>query len=159
MAIKYKQPVSIQAVIFSASPPAWEYLLLRRQAAYGGFWQSVTGSLEPGETYRQAAVREIFEETGIVCVEEDLIDLQLTQVFEIALLWRAKYAPGVTHNEETCFALAVAKRTIQLDPLEHEAFEWVDYQTALAHLYWESNRRAVKVVESRMALPPALIQP
>jgi lipoyl(octanoyl) transferase len=39
-------------------------LLLRRTAARGGFWQQVTGRLEPGETAAAAARRELCEETG-----------------------------------------------------------------------------------------------
>ncbi|MBK9517327.1 MAG: lipoyl(octanoyl) transferase LipB [Anaeromyxobacter sp.] len=39
-------------------------LLLRRTPARGGFWQPVTGRLEPGETPQEAARRELREETG-----------------------------------------------------------------------------------------------
>jgi lipoyl(octanoyl) transferase len=39
-------------------------LLLRRAPDRGGFWQPVTGRLDPGETAAQAARRELREETG-----------------------------------------------------------------------------------------------
>src|SRR5919197_400468 len=39
-------------------------LLLRRSEARGGFWQPVTGRLEPGEAPEAAARRELHEETG-----------------------------------------------------------------------------------------------
>ena len=41
-----------------------EFLLLERRKP-PGFWQSVTGSLEWGETADAAARRELIEETGI----------------------------------------------------------------------------------------------
>jgi dATP pyrophosphohydrolase len=140
--VQYKQPCSVQVVIFAETSANRRYLLLRRVASHGGFWQSVTGSLEEGETHRQAATREVLEETGFVAREEELIELGVINTFEIAPLWRAKYAPGVTHNEEVCFALKVEEREVRLDPLEHDAFEWESYDRAIEMLYWESTRRA-----------------
>ena len=139
----YKLPFSIQVVIFAPTVDPIPYLLLKRIAAHGGFWQTVTGSLEVDETPRRAAVREVFEETGIVCRADDLLDLELTNVFEIAPLWRSKFAPEVTHNEEVCFALGVEIGTVRLDASEHDDYEWVDYETALQMLYWESSKKAL----------------
>lgn len=145
--MSYKQPRSVQVVIFSETDITRRYLLLRRVMSHGEFWQSVTGSLEEGETHKQAAVREVREETGIVASEEDLIDLGLVNTFEIAPEWRVKYAPGVTQNEEVCFALMVDVREVTIDPIEHEAYAWVDYESAMSMLYWESNRRAFERTE------------
>jgi dihydroneopterin triphosphate diphosphatase len=144
----YKQPRSVQVVIFTEAAGKRQYLLLRRVARHGGFWQSVTGSLEVGETHTQAAVREVEEETGIRRAEADLIDLKLTNEFEIAPAWRARYAPGVTRNKEVCYALRVEKCEVRVDPVEHEAYTWVAYETALSMLYWESNKRAFAATEA-----------
>ena len=140
--MRYKQPCSIQVVIFAESLAGREYLLLKRVAGFGGYWQSVTGSLEEGETHAAAAVREVFEETGIAATEAELIDLSLVNTFEIAPQWRVKYAPGVTHNEEVCFGLKVGKCEVRVDPLEHDEYAWADYQTALGMLHWDSSKRA-----------------
>lgn len=145
--MRYKQPRSVQVVIFAESGDLREYLLLRRIAGHGGFWQSVTGSLEEGETHRQAAVREVREETGIHCSEEELIDLELVNIFEIAPMWRARYAPGITHNEEVCFALKVDMCEVRVDALEHEEYVWADYEKASGMLYWNSSKRAFAEVE------------
>jgi dATP pyrophosphohydrolase len=130
-------------VIFSEDERRLEFLLLRRVASHGSFWQSVTGSLEEMETHVDAAIREVREETGIDARPEDLIELQLVNTFEIAPQWRAKYAPGVTHNEEVCFALKIKKRDVVIDPLEHDAWMWVDREKAQTMLYWESSKRGL----------------
>lgn len=148
MPAKYKQPRSVQVVIFAETRQGREYLLLRRVASHGAFWQSVTGSLEAGETHRQAAVREVFEETGMSCAEDELINLHLTNVFEIAPAWRAKFLPGTTHNEEVCFALRAVKGEVRLDASEHDDFVWADYDTAYAMLYWESTRKAYRALRN-----------
>jgi dATP pyrophosphohydrolase len=140
--VHYKQPRSVQVVIFAETSAERHYLLLKRVASHGGFWQSVTGSLEDGETHRQAAAREVLEETGFVVREADLIELGLVNTFEIAPQWRAKYAPGVTHNEEVCFALKVEECDARLDQLEHDSYAWESYDCAIEMLYWESTRRA-----------------
>ena len=118
------------------------YLLLRRVASHGGFWQSVTGSLEVGETHTMAAAREVREETGIDSAEDQLIDLGLINTFEIAPQWREKYAPGVTRNEEVCFALKVDRCDVILDSREHDAYVWEPYDRSIDMLYWESSKRA-----------------
>lgn len=139
----YKHPRSIQVVIFGDGPRELHYLLLRRVASHGGFWQSVTGSLEGEETHRQAAAREVLEETGINSREAELIALRVTNTFEIAPQWREKYAPGVTHNEEVCFALKVLECEVQVDSIEHDSYVWVTYERAMEMVYWDSNKRAL----------------
>ncbi|HEY3136485.1 MAG TPA: dihydroneopterin triphosphate diphosphatase [Blastocatellia bacterium] len=146
--MRYKQPRSIQVVIFVGERDARKYLLLKRIASYGGFWQTVTGSLEEDETHRQAAVREVFEETGIVSREEDLIELGMVNTFEIAPRWRDRYAPGVTRNEEVCFALRTEQREVRPDAIEHEAYGWERYEQAMSLLYWESSKRALAAVQT-----------
>jgi dATP pyrophosphohydrolase len=133
----------VQVVIFAEVERRLKFLLLRRIASHGGSWQSVTGSLEEMETHIDAAIREVREETGIDGRPEDLIELQVVNTFEIAPQWRAKYAPGVTHNEEVCFALKIQKREVVIDPLEHDAWIWVDREQAQTMLYWESSKRAL----------------
>jgi len=148
----YKQPRSVQVVLFAETPRGREYLLLRRVDSHGGFWQTVTGSLEAGETHTDAAIREVYEETGYQPHHDALIPLGIVNRFEIAPQWRVKYAPDVTHNEEVCFALEVARQDVLIDPVEHDAFVWVDYDTAAQMIYWESTRRALEAVAD---LPPS----
>lgn len=151
--VHYKQPRSIQVVIIADAHPERHYLLLRRVASHGGFWQSVTGSLEGQETHKQAAVREVLEETGISSREEELIELGVTNTFEIAPQWREKYAPGVTHNEEVCFALKVRECEVRVDSIEHDAHVWETYERAVEMIYWRSNKRALAVAACLMSVP------
>lgn len=140
--MQYKQPRSVQVVIFADAPCERHYLLLKRVASHGGFWQSVTGSLEEGETHRQAAVREVREETGIGAAEDELIELGVINTFEIAPQWRGKYAPGVLHNEEVCFGLKVHRCEVLVDSREHHAYAWEPYDRSINMLYWDSSKRA-----------------
>ena len=61
IAKQYKIPVSILVIIYTKD---MEILLLHRKDKKN-FWQSVTGSIEEGESPVNAAKRELLEETGI----------------------------------------------------------------------------------------------
>lgn len=137
---RFKRPESVLAVIHT---PAYEILLLERLSP-PGFWQSVTGSLEPGELPRQAALREIEEETGIRATDDALHDWHQTRRFEIRPEWRARYAPGVTHNIEHLFSLCLPQRcTVTLAPSEHVRYEWLDRDSAAARVFSWTNRDAI----------------
>lgn len=76
---KYKIPVSVLVVIHT---PDLQVLLLER-ADHPGFWQSVTGSQDGGETLRQTAAREVAEETGLDAEAFGLIDWNIRNKYEI----------------------------------------------------------------------------
>ncbi len=129
-----------------------EFLLLERREP-AGWWQSVTGSLEPGEVPWQAAVRELGEETGLAA--DGLVDLEMSHRFVIAPAWRHKFAPGVTENLEHAFALQVpAPTAVRLDRAEHLRFEWLPLAAAVERASSHSNRAALeKVAASRNRVP------
>jgi len=106
LASNYKIPVSVLVVVYT---PELDVLLLER-ADRPGFWQSVTGSQDEGETLRETAVRELREETGIDAARCELTDWRRQNRYEIYRRWRSRYAPDVTHNTEHVFGLKVPQR-------------------------------------------------
>jgi len=134
-----RRPESVLIVIYTADG---EFLLLER-CKPAGFWQSVTGSLEWGESPAAAAPREVYEETGITGAA--LTDLQVTQSYEIWPSFGRVYAPGVTHNVEHAFALKLAHRVpIMLSPREHAQYRWLKAQDALATVSSQTNRTIIE---------------
>ncbi len=135
-----KTPVSVLVVVHTS---ALDVLLLER-TAHPGYWQSVTGSLEGGEAPRDAAVREVGEETGIACTAADLVDWRLSNRFEIFPQWRARYGEGVTHNVEHVFSLCVPAGTpVRMAPAEHRAWRWLPWREAAAACFSWTNRDAI----------------
>lgn len=144
----HKIPVSTLVVIHTR---ALEVLLLER-ADHPGFWQSVTGSQDEGETLRETAVREVMEETGIDATRHELSDWNLQNVFEIYAVWRARYAPGVTHNTEHVFGLRVpSPLPVRVEPREHLAALWLPWREAAARVFSWSNRKAILTLPERYA--------
>lgn len=121
---------------------AGEVLLLRRLAP-ADWWQSVTGSLEHGESALHAARRELREETGLAG-DADLADAGIVNRFEIIEPWRAEYAPGTTHNTEHVFSLLLPATTaVVLAPDEHSDYEWLPRAAALARATSPTDRAAI----------------
>jgi dATP pyrophosphohydrolase len=139
-----KQPVSVLVIVYT---PDLEVLLIER-ADYVDHWQSVTGSVEFGETLQRAAVRELAEETGIdAAAYGGVRDWQLSNVFEIFPQWRHRYPPGTTQNTEHAFGLEVPARIpITLAPREHLRHEWLAWREAAARCFSWSNRAAIETL-------------
>ena len=146
----HKIPISTLVLVATAD---LEVLLIERADA-AGYWQSVTGSQEPGETLRETANRELLEETGIdAAAYGGLDDWKLSNVYEIYPRWRHRYAPGTTHNTEHVFALEVPEPVaVRLDPREHRSYVWLPWEAAAAKCFSWSNRDAIRLLPQRAAL-------
>jgi dihydroneopterin triphosphate diphosphatase len=148
------KPLKIpRSVLVAIVVPQGETLLIERADA-AGFWQSVTGSQEDGETLAETAERELFEETGLVARQYGgLIDLRYENVYCIYPHWQHRYPPHTTHNHERCFAVCLPeKRSPILAPREHVAFQWLPIATAMQRVTSWSNAAAL----ARLAGPGAL---
>jgi len=141
-----KIPESVLVVIHTAE---LEVLLIER-ADQPGFWQSVTGSKDqPDESLVETCIREVAEETGIA-IGAGAVPLsalrywQLANVYEIYPVWRHRYAPGITHNTEHVFGLAVPRDIrVTLAPREHLQHVWLPWREAADRCFSPSNAEAV----------------
>ena len=149
VALPHKIPVSTLIVVHT---PDLRVLLIERADA-PGYWQSVTGSQEPGETLAETAARELREETGIDAARYGgARDWQMSNVYEIYPRWRYRYAPGITHNTEHVFGLEVPEPVaVVLEPREHRAYTWLPYADAAAKCFSWSNRDAILRLPEKVA--------
>lgn len=135
-----KKPVSVLVLIHT---PDLQVLLLER-AAHPGFWQSVTGSQEGEETLIATALRETAEETGLAAKDEDLVDWQLANRYQIFPEWRHRYPPGVTENTEHVFSLMLPLAApVAVAPAEHLGYRWLPWREAARAVFSWSNRDAI----------------
>ncbi|MDT3670704.1 MAG: dihydroneopterin triphosphate diphosphatase [Aromatoleum sp.] len=146
--LPFKQPVSILVVVHTLTLR----ILLLERVSPPGFWQSVTGSLEAGETPAQAALREVAEETGIVVAPGQLDDWHRSNRFEIRPEWRHRYDPAVTHNVEHVFSLQVADdQAVRLAADEHRAMLWLPLDQAAEKVFSWTNRDAILQLGARLS--------
>lgn len=137
---EYKRPESVLVVVLNG---LGEVLLLRRRRP-ADFFQSVTGSLRWGESARQAALRELWEETGLQAGSA-LVDLRHEERFPIKPPWRERYAPGSRVNREHWFAYTLpGRRLIRLNTREHTAFCWIPWTRAIGLASSWTNKDAIR---------------
>lgn len=147
MPAAFKQPVSVLVLIHTADAR----VLLIERADAPGFWQSVTGSREAGETLEQTAIREVREETGLDAAQFALTPWNIENRYRIYERWRHRYAPGVTHNTEHVFGLCLpAPQPVILAQREHLRHLWLPWDEAAGRCFSPSNAAAIRLLPRRI---------
>jgi 8-oxo-dGTP pyrophosphatase MutT (NUDIX family) len=141
-----KAQKALVVIYWKPGPQSAEKMVLvfRLTEARGGFWQSVTGKVEAGESFLEGALREAEEETGFRFE-------RAPQYLGLEYEFDGRWGPAV----ERAFFLpiyAAQPPTPTLDPKEHVEFRWVAPEEALKLVKFPNNQEAIKRVT--FAPPP-----
>lgn len=125
----------VDTYVLRPGADGFEVLALRRGAAgrCPGSWETVHGTIEPGETPVQASQREMREETGLE--PERLYNVSRVEAFyqhrtdEVALI--------------PAFAAFVAAHAEPRLSAEHDAFAWLPLARASTRFAWPREHRAL----------------
>lgn len=115
-----------------------EVYIFHRTPERGGFWQPITGGRKPSDaSYEAAASREIFEETGLVVSETDLV----TGGF----IFSFRNERGL-HTERT-FATRISDETASTIHLsnEHDDLRLVRLDDVAEYMSFEENIEALHI--------------
>lgn len=141
---------SAGAIVFyhADDMPEPEYLLLHYTS---GHWDFPKGNIERGESEKQAAVREIREETGIT-------DVEFLEGFRMKI--RYKYRQGRTGRlvqKEVVLFLARSKTMQVVLSHEHIGYAWKKYDEAARQLTYRNAKNllasAKEFMEQRSPAP------
>ncbi|MBT8441600.1 MAG: dihydroneopterin triphosphate diphosphatase [Gammaproteobacteria bacterium] len=137
---EFRRPESILVIVYTDD---LQVLLLKRVAPFE-FWQSVTGSLQAGESPAAAAERELLEETGL-SADGRLIETGISRTFTIDPRWRDRFAPGITENLEHEFHYRLPMPVdIVINSEEHSEYQWVPDDQATELVWSWTNREALE---------------
>ncbi|MVU79886.1 NUDIX domain-containing protein [Nocardia sp. ET3-3] len=98
---------------------AGKLLVVRRvEGSHEGMWELPGGGVEPGESFADCVVRELFEETALRVV-------RITDVlggFDYATRTKSRV-------RKYSFVVEAEGGEIVLDPAEHDRYQWIDSDT------------------------------
>ena len=120
---------SCGAVIFKRSKDGIKYLLLHYEA---GHWDFPKGNQEKNETEKQAALREIKEETGIE-------DVEFVNGFREVIKYFYKKDKETIFKEVVFFLAQSAKEHVKLS-FEHIGYAWMSYEHAYKKLTYNNSK-------------------
>ena len=147
----------MRTISVTATRSDGKFLLLRRTEQRGGFWQQVTGRVEPGEAPATAARRELLEETG---ADVPVHPLGYVHGFALGPVLTGTVGGGLRTGQETAFAALLPDGFAPRLSEEHREWGWFDGEEALRRLPWAGLRRAVRLAgagaASTVALAPDL---
>lgn len=107
-----------------------ELLALLRCEADGGYWHTVAGGVEEGETYAQAAGRELQEEIGLAA---EPLDLGRTYVYDDSV-------------EVHAFLVEVPDGWEPTLNEEHDEYRWCEPDDAAALFHWPETRELARTL-------------
>ena len=131
---------SAGAVIFILTGAEPEYLLLHYTATH---WDFAKGNIEAGETERQAAIREIREETGIT-------DIEFIEGFSQKISYRYRKARRLVDKEVTLFLAKTNTRQVTISN-EHIGFAWKKYDDAMKMLTYKNAKNLLAAAKDHLS--------
>ena len=128
---------SAGAVVFylegTAEP---EYLLLYYSA---GHWDFPKGKIEAGEDEKQAATREIREETSIT-------DVEFLDGFRQKIEYKYRHSKRLVHKEVVLFLAQTHTRQVTLSR-EHIGFAWRKFDDAMQQLTYSNAKNLLSAAK------------
>lgn len=130
----------IQIHVIYAKPQECKVLVLKTNPQAGGHWAPVTGGVEQEELLKHAAIRELFEETGIKT--DHVTDLGIKFNFH------SRWGNDV---EESCFFYLVPEIPEIKISEEHTEFAWRSPEELSEDFFkypnhWQTLQKALVII-------------
>lgn len=135
-----------EVALFLARRGRTEILVVHRCPELGGYWHTIAGGIEPGETPEDAARRELAEETGLQVDAVGECFLKSYPLDQEPPESRARFAPGLAEVPVHAYLVDVADDwEPQLD-WEHDAHRWCAPGEAETAFRWPETAQALRAL-------------
>lgn len=133
---KKKKLIDLYPYRFIEKTP--EFLLCKRSESkiYSGQWRMIGGKVEPGETYWEAALRELREETA-------LTPEKFWTVPSVNQFYEAKRDQILTIP---VFSAEISSTASPVLNDEHTSFGWFEAKEAVSRIIWPEQQRLITTI-------------
>lgn len=107
-----------------------DFLLIRHR--YGDHWDFPKGHKENGENDQEAALREVFEETGL--------EVRLIEGFRE----KSRYSPQPGVEKTVTYYLGFSTGEVRIQPEEILEYAYLPYERALERITFSESREILK---------------
>jgi 8-oxo-dGTP pyrophosphatase MutT (NUDIX family) len=113
--------------------------------AIEGYWHVVAGVVEEGETFAEAAARELREETGLGAA---IANVRMRQVYAVPESMRAEYLAGVDQVVIENFSVEAPPAWQPVLNEEHDDYRWLSVSDSIAIAHWPETKEVLAAVAS-----------
>jgi len=124
-----------------------EVLVVHRSPQQGGYWHTIAGGVEQGESAYEAAVRELREETALRLDPLAPVGEPTELVYSLSedpVERQALYEPGVVDVHVDCFLVDAPDDWEPCLDWEHDDYRWCPATDAPALLFWPDTAAALQ---------------
>lgn len=152
--MRYRHDVSAGVIVFHRDERGCRFLLVLSRLTKRPLWEFPKGGVDKGESLKQAAMRELHEETG-------LSDAEVTLVPGFERREEYRFTTGDTEprtliRKEVTYYLAEAVHTnVRIAEAEASEYAWLTLKDALRKLRYPGRRRLLEeAARAAGCIPP-----
>ncbi len=154
--MRHQRHRSAGIIVYRRADEQCLFLLILSRLTKRPLWEFPKGGVDEGETVLQAAMRELFEETGIHESEVKLIpEFERTEDYRFTSGGTERRS--LIHKQVTYFLAETAKSDVVLSAKESSEFAWLTYAEAAKRLRYKERRKLLQDAAEAAGCPAAQV--
>jgi 8-oxo-dGTP pyrophosphatase MutT (NUDIX family) len=150
--MRHQRHRSAGIIVFRRDRDGCLFLLILSRLTKRPLWEFPKGGVDEGETVREAALRELFEETGINESEVRLIpEFERTEDYRFTS--GRSERRSLIHKQVTYYLAETDKADIVLSVKESSEFAWLTLPEAMKRLRYKERRKLLQDAATAAGCP------
>ena len=141
--MRYERHVSAGVIVFHRGADGCSFLLLLSRLTKRPLWEFPKGGVDEGETPREAAFRELEEETSLGTDHVRPIE-GFERLEQYRFTTGKADARTLVHKRVTYYLAEATHQDVQVSPNETSEFVWLSLDEALKRIKYAERRRMLK---------------